>query len=109
MLGCASSLFALRTLRQSVTGNDEFIQKRRQLKATLYALKDEGQLFLRVSGNFDGTEIPPAPKAVHELTHGKIFRLPTQEYDAEGVRDLRRKVRAVIDEIQDRVSDYWAR
>ncbi len=112
VLGCASSLVALRTLKQGEIDNDDFIQKRRELRATLYALKEEGQMFFRVSGNLDGTETPPALKAIHELTeltHGKIFRLPTQDYDADGVRELRRKVRAVISDIQGRVSDHWVR
>ncbi len=112
VLGCASSLVALRTLKQGEIDNEDFLRKRRELRATLYALKEEGQMFFRVSGNLDGMKIPPALKAIHdltELTHGKIFRLPTQEYDADGVRDLRRKVRAVIDDIQDRVSDHWVR
>lgn len=112
VLCCASSLVALRTLKQGEIDGDEFIRKRRELRATLFALKEEGQLFFRVSGTLDNDDVPSALKAIHELTeltHGKIFRLPSQEYDGESVRELRRKVRAVITDVQARVSDHWMR
>lgn len=112
VLCCASSLVALRTLKKGEIDNDEFIQKRRELRATLFALKEEGQLFFRGSGAVDGADIPPALKAVHELTeltNGKVFRLPSQDYDANSVRELRTEVRTVIGDIQSRVSDHWVR
>jgi len=112
VLCCSSSLVSLRTLKKGEISEAEFIGKRRDLRATLFALKEEGQLFFRFSGRFDETGCPPALKAVHdltELTHGKTFKLPAETYDGEGVKELRDKVRILINDVQARVSDHWMR
>jgi hypothetical protein len=110
VLSCSSSLVALRILKKNEIDEADFVKKRRDYRATLFALKEEGQLFFRFNGKLDAPDAPAALKAVHvltELTDGKNFKLPSEIYDSGGVKELRNNVRAFIKDIQSRVGNHW--
>lgn len=111
VLACASALVALRTLKSSDIGRDEFIQKRRDHRSSLFALKEEGTLFFRFNGNPGDASAPAALRALQELTdltHGIRFKPPADDYDKNAVSELRRPIRDFIADIQARVGDHWA-
>ncbi len=112
VLGCASSLVSLRILTKDEICQDAFTQKRRELRAALYALKGEGELLFRISGNHGEGECPNALKAIDDLTklaNGEHFQFPVSKNDNDGVWKLQKEIRTFISDIQGRVSDHWVR
>ena len=108
---CASALVALRTLKKDDIDPKHFEQKRREHRASLFALKEEGLLFFRFSGKADAPDAPAALKALNGLTSlsdGRVFKIPTATYADDSVKELRTHVRAFIKDVQARLGSHWS-
>ena len=100
-----------------MSGNDisktDFNTRRREIRAGIFALKEEGALFFVKSGNDSGAN--PALDAmdkVANIMNGGSFK-PSEGADFDSYRKpqnnvIRAQARRLIEAVQARVSDEWA-
>jgi hypothetical protein len=109
VLTCISSVVGLRMLTQGEIDLQTFKQKRREHRASLLVLKEEGQLFFRDRG--DANSALKAIQQVYNYVRGDKFVLPPATYKEveNDVQRIRDEARTFMRDIQARIGDHWTR
>lgn len=112
-LSCLSQASSLRLMSDTEIDTAEFKKRRREIRAEVFSLKEEGALFFIKNGQTAHSD--PALDALHNVTFcmdGRKF-LPPEKGDYDKIREpqnmeLRKQSRRLIAAVQRRVGDEWA-
>lgn len=106
-----SGAVALRLLSEKHTTAAAFKEKRRDLRAEMFTLLDEGKVLLRQP---NGSPLPPMLAALERACNaldGRTFEPPKEgDYDqcrAPKINILRQEIRTITDTAQSLISNEW--
>lgn len=111
VLAIYSSLVSLRQRKDTRIAEDDFDDQRRDLRAQLFALRDEGALYFPIE---DGINKIPALAAINktiDMLGGASFKAPAPgdyaEFRAPQVQAIQSLSLEFLDDIKPRIDKHW--
>ena len=111
VLAAYSALISLRQRKDTRIDAEAFDDKRREIRAELFALRDEGALYFPIEDGYNKIPALAAMNKTIELMSGILFH-PPQPGDYETVRrpqalQIQEYGAAFLDDIKQRIDRHW--
>ena len=111
VLAVFSSLHSLRQRKDTRIDEDTFDEQRRDLRAQLFALRDEGALYFPDQDGATRIRALATMEEIIEMLHGVNFKPPApgdySEVRSKQVKELQRLSQAFLDDIKPRIDQHW--